>query len=607
MYRIFVAAALAIMPCTALASPADILAADKAASGGAAWDGKAALSLESASTGQGLTGKQHELIDLANGRFEIDFTLGPIGGGQGYDGSRAWATEQSGTSAYQEGGDERALAINAGYCDANLWWRPDFGGAAVVDAGSKSDGGNSYDVLTVTPKDGAPFDAWFDSKTHLLARVVEKQQTSTVTTNYSDYRPEAGVVLAHRIVSGNGDAQYDSTQVLTHAAFVPAPPDSAFALPPEVVDSFIAGGAHQTTIPIRFIGNHIYGDAMVDGKGPYDFLFDTGGVNILTPTVTKQLGLTSEGAIEGSGLGAATVTSGLTKVRDLTIGKASIKDKVFVVFPLETLKPAGGLEMLGMAGYETFRRFVTRIDYAGRKLTLIDPKYFDPKNAGTPVKFTFRENDIMVPGSVDGVAGTFVIDTGSGAFIDLNTGFVEKNNFRAKYSKAIYAIGGFGVGGPSYEYVARGHELKLGDVAIPDPVVGLSTDTKGSMADPTNSGNVGNNALKRFIVTFDYGHKVMYLKPSPRRIDDVGTYDRAGMRVNLDADGFRIVYVDKGAPAETAGLKANDVIVAVDGKPARSITLPALRYRLRNDKPGTIVHFTLKNGRTVNVTLRNLI
>ena len=286
-------------------------------------------------------------------------------------------------------------------------------------------------------------------KTHLLARVVEKQQSSTVTTNYSDYRPDAGVVLAHKTVSGNGDTQYDSIEVLTHAEFQPTPADTAFALPPEVIDSFIAGGAHETTIPIKFINNHIYGGAMVDGKGPYQFVFDTGGVNLLTPTVTKELGLTSEGKIEGSGSGAGTVTSGVTKVNDLTIGKASIKDKVFVVFPLENLKPSGGVDMLGMAGYETFRRFVTRIDYAGRKLTLIDPKYFDPKDAGVPVKIAFRDNDLLVQGSFDGIPGSFVIDTGSGGTIDLNTAFVETNKLRAKYPNAVYAIGGYGVGGPS--------------------------------------------------------------------------------------------------------------------------------------------------------------
>jgi C-terminal processing protease CtpA/Prc len=171
----------------------------------------------------------------------------------------------------------------------------------------------------------------------------------------------------------------------------------------------------------------------------------------------------------------------------------------------------------------------------------------------------------------------------------------------------VYAIGGYGVGGPSYEYTARGGELKIGNVSIAHPVVGLSTDTKGSMADPTNSGNIGSAALKRFIVTFDYGHNVMYLKPSPRHVDDLDTYDRAGMWVNVEDGGFRIINVDKGTPAEAAGLKADDLIVAVNGKPAKDITLPDLRYRLRNDKPGTVIRFTLKDGRTASVTLRDLI
>lgn len=608
MYRIFAAAALAILPCAALASSADILAANKAAMGGAAWDGKAALSLDYDYSGQDLAGKSHELVDLAKGRYEQDFTLGPLTGANGYDGARAWAKEQSGTVSYQEGGDARALAISESYRDANLWWRPGFGGASIRDVGVRPGrNGASFDVLVVIPKGGTPFEAWFDTKTHLLSAVTEKRAGVFNVLNYFDYRKDAGVVLSHAIQTSTGDPRFDSQLTLKHAAFLPAQPDSAFAMPKQAIDASIAGGAHQTTIPIRFIGNHIYGDAMVDGKGPFQFVFDTGGVNLLTPTVTKQLGLTSEGKIEGSGSGAAVVTSGLTNVRELQIGAASITDKVFVVFPLENLFASGGVQMLGMAGYETFRRFVTRIDYAGQKLTLIDPKYFDPKDAGTPVKIAFRDNDILVQGSFDAIPGTFVIDTGSGGTIDLNTGFVAKHDLRAKYPKAVYAIGGYGVGGPSYEYATRGGELKIGDVAIAHPVTGLSTDTKGSMADPTISGNIGSAALKRFIVTFDYGHNLMYLKPSPRPIDDLDTYDRAGMWVNVEDGGFKVIFVDKGSPAEAAGLKPNDTIVAVDGTPAKSITLPDLRYRLRNGKPGSAVRFTLKDGRTASVTLRDLI
>jgi S1-C subfamily serine protease len=48
----------------------------------------------------------------------------------------------------------------------------------------------------------------------------------------------------------------------------------------------------------------------------------------------------------------------------------------------------------------------------------------------------------------------------------------------------------------------------------------------------------------------------------------------------------------------------------VDGKPVADIHLYDLRKRLRNDKPGTIVTFTVKDGSTVKnvkVTLRDQI
>jgi hypothetical protein len=538
----------------------------------------------------------------------LDYKLGPMTAAQGYDGKRAWSKEQSGTVAYQDGGDARALTINTAYRDANLWWRPGFDGASIKYAGTRPGrGGATFDVLLVTPKGGAPFEAWFDTATHLLTLVSEKRDGVFNVVTYVDYSAENGVKLAHHMLTTTGDPQFDTLLTLTHAAFTSALPDSAFAIPKETLDASIVGGAHQTTIPIQLIGNHIYGNAMVDGKGPFLFVFDTGGVNLLTPTVTRQLGLTSEGKIEGTGAGAATVQSGLTKVQDLRIGDASIRGKTFYVFALEKLYDAGGVNMLGMAGYETFRRFVTRIDYGAQTLTLIDPEYFDPKDAGTPVKIAFNDNVVLVKGSFAGIPGTFQIDTGSGGDLTLNTSFVDAHNLRAKFPHGMNVIGGYGVGGPSYEFETRGRDLTMGAVTIAHPVVGFSTDKKGAFANPTISGNIGSAALKRFIVTFDYGHGVMYLKPTAHPMNDLDTFDRAGAWINLDPQGFKIVDVDKGGPAQQAGLKASDIITAVDGKPAKDITLPELRLRLRDDAPGTVVRFTLKDGRTTRVTLRDLI
>ena len=60
----------------------------------------------------------------------------------------------------------------------------------------------------------------------------------------------------------------------------------------------------------------------------------------------------------------------------------------------------------------------------------------------------------------------------------------------------------------------------------------LTTDKGGSNADDNLAGNIGGGILKRFVVTFDYEHNTMYLKPIAGRIADLDTFDRSGMWIN---------------------------------------------------------------------------
>jgi S1-C subfamily serine protease len=102
----------------------------------------------------------------------------------------------------------------------------------------------------------------------------------------------------------------------------------------------------------------------------------------------------------------------------------------------------------------------------------------------------------------------------------------------------------------------------------------------------------------------------MYLKPTSVAVADLDTYDRSGMWINQSASGFSVVDVTKGAPADQAGLKVGDEIVAVNGSAATSLKLYDLRQELRDDAPGTVVALTVKRGgetKDVRITLRDLI
>jgi C-terminal processing protease CtpA/Prc len=82
--------------------------------------------------------------------------------------------------------------------------------------------------------------------------------------------------------------------------------------------------------------------------------------------------------------------------------------------------------------------------------------------------------------------------------------------------------------------------------------------------------------------------------------------DRAGMWIERSSAGITVADVLPKGPAADAGLKRGDIVKTVDGKPVTALTLDALRTRLRG-AVGDRVRLTLASGRTVVVTLRDLV
>jgi hypothetical protein len=374
-------------------------------------------------------------------------------------------------------------------------------------------------------------------------------------------------------------------------------------------DAHILNAAGRTTVPFKLFNNHIYADVLVNGKGPFLCIFDTGGHDLLMPAAAKALAIAVEGASPGTGAGEEVVSTGFARGVTFKIGDLVIKDRAISVLPFASVETEG-FEEQGMIGFEVFRRFVTVIDYARKTLTFIDPARFRPQGAGTAVPFVFYNQLPQVEGSFEGKAGKFDIDTGSRVELTLTKPFVDDNKLIATHSRGVTAVDGWGVGGRSVDYITRGADLTLGPVKVDNVVVGLATQSKGAFSDPNYQGNVGSGFLKRFIVTFDYDHQIMYLKALPAPVPDTGTFDRAGLWINKSPKGFKIADLTNGGPAAKAGLKTGDEISAVDGVAAASIGLSELRQRLRDEKPGTVVTLTVAQGsetRRVAITLADQI
>src|SRR6516225_10451318 len=209
---------------------AAILADNQAAVGNPS--SPSAVTLEYHYVGSGLTGTRTDQVDLTTGAYVEKTVAGGMTEGDGFDGTTPWQRDISGTYTPQQGGDRIPTAVDTAYRRANLWWRADRGGAAIAYIGRESDAGRTLTHLSVTPKGGKHFDAWFDNDTHLLTRVTYDQEFLHVTERYSDYRREGPQVLAHAIENDPGLGQGGITHLtLLHCEYLPAVPLRAYSQP----------------------------------------------------------------------------------------------------------------------------------------------------------------------------------------------------------------------------------------------------------------------------------------------------------------------------------------------------------------------------------------
>ncbi len=584
----------------------DLLNASGAAQGLAALPRLHTLHQRGAVTVVGVKGTGEAWTDLRSGTYMQYANAGPVGGGQGYDGTHAWNEDASGV--VWNDGSKQALyaALDEAYMNRYALWRPDRGGATVTSLGTKSDAGRTYDALQVTPPGSLPFELWLDATTHLPARQIVKVGVSTTTTTFADYRDVDGLRVPF---AQTNDSDGNVTAVALTSAVADDPGAAAALARPvqRLADFSLPSGS--TSIPFELVDNHVALPVTIDGKGPFTFLFDTGGSNIIDVDVAKQLGLGASGGGAGSGVGAQTEAIQFATVDSLGVGGATLRKQAFVVAPVHAgFGISSGKPVDGLIGFEVLARFVTTFDYGTNTVVLRTPDAAQAAAQGKTVPFVFNTAHPMVDCAIDGIAGQCVLDTGSRIGLTALSPFLAAHPSVVSPNAAAIGANGFGVGGASLGRLGR-TTLQLAGYTIPDVITDLSTQTRGAFADPYYAGNVGAGVLRRFAVTFDYGHQTVTFAPDASfAMHD--TYDRSGMFLITQGGKIIVADVRPGTPAAAAGVARGDVLATVDGHDGGTLGLAAVRDLLRG-AAGTAVrlHVVAKDGtaRDVSVTLRDYV
>jgi hypothetical protein len=199
-----------------------------------------------------------------------------------------------------------------------------------------------------------------------------------------------------------------------------------------------------------------------------------------------------------------------------------------------------------------------------------------PKSAGVelPISWEPGELPFVAAEITRGERTRFLVDTGesslgSGGLGILETGsLVTEGQFRV-IGKALHES----ISGTTSRPLFQGKALSIGGFAVHSPIF--------SESHGTNPNKLGLRFWSRFVATFDFPGRKVYLRKSA----NFGRPDRwnaTGLHLWKRGDSIEVCAVDSDSPADRAGLKKGDMLVELNGLNAATTGLFDLRYALCN-------------------------
>ena len=371
--------------------------------------------------------------------------------------------------------------------------------------------------------------------------------------------------------------------------------------PPDPAVYSLAQGAQQTSLPLKLVANKLHIEATIQGQGPFVLVLDTGmpfpGVLLYQSERVAKLGLADSGVhVQVGGVGGerkpsdAIMAEGLT----LTLGALSIeKGRAIVV-----ARPEGfPLVADGVIGASLFENYVVRIDMDKQQLLLSEPAGWSPPQGVCSLPLErdggkiFTELRIAI-GAEDPVPARVVVDIGASHALAL------AGKPQGKFEPPAGALEmplGRGLSGVLLGKQGRVRRVELGSFAFENLVVGFEDGARPhANGGGSSDGNLGEEILRRFNVTFDYRGKRMLLEKSKAF---AGPFEigMSGMAYDWQPDSsLRIRSVLPGSAAAAAELHEGDILLAIDGKPIAELGEAALFSALLVD--GALVRLSLLRG-----------
>lgn len=372
----------------------------------------------------------------------------------------------------------------------------------------------------------------------------------------------------------------------------------------------ILGHQKKVKIPFEIYNNLIVIPVVLNNQLPLKFILDTGvRTTILTERAYSDilnLSYSKKYSIAGIG-GEDLIEAYITNGVSLTL--PGVKGKGHAMLVLEKdymeLRNYMGTDVHGVLGYEIFSRFIVKIDYVTKVLTITTPKYFKPRKSFDVLNMSVEDtkpyisakigygddNEVDVKLMIDsGASGGLILDESSD-----NELFVPKNNIKSSLGR--------GLGGALEGRISRLDRFELGEnhwdnviATFPDGSSVIDSLKKTAVF---RNGSIGGEILSRFKVIFDFPSEKIYLKKN-RQFKKRFKYDLSGLVIKAKGsqlNTFEISDVRKNSSGEKAGFKKGDIILSINNVSTKDLALSHV-LGLLNAKENKKLKLSVRRNKT---------
>jgi hypothetical protein len=333
-----------------------------------------------------------------------------------------------------------------------------------------------------------------------------------------------------------------------------------------------------------------------------NFILDTGsgGISLDSATCSEfNIKLTpSDTTITGMGL-AHKVSFAFKQ--QLHFPGLCIDNLDFHVNNYEVLSTVYGEKIDGIIGYSFFSRYIVKVDFDSTEIEVYAPGEMEYPRAGTilrPAFTTIPIQNLLVKDRKKSDFN-FYFDTGAGLCFLMSDAYATDSSILLSRRQPI-ATQAEGMGGRLQMRLTVVKMVQIGHFKFRMVPTYLFNDQYNVTSYPYVGGLIGNDLLRRFNMIINYPKREIHLKPNSHFTEPFD-YAYTGMAMYYINGKVMIEDVVSGSPADKAGIKVDDILVAVGNNFSNNIMQYKTMLQSAQEKLKLIIQ---RKGVLTEITLR---